>query len=221
MTSIPRLQSTVRLGALAALAIAPAFAVDVIYSTTGTFNSTSPCTGGTSLTGCGGPGSLSITYNSLTDALVSTGSGTTSNASFGSFTSTAGNGFTLPAGESFTLTIAQSAPSAGATSIFDTFQGTISTNASNVMLQFTGGPAGVTLTTYQGQSVFRFDLGGVVYYVDQNTSIVPSTSNGGIVTIQGAIDTSAVPEPAFYGLTGIGFAGLVAMAVRRRRQIAG
>jgi hypothetical protein len=59
----------------------------------------------------------------------------------------------------------------------------------------------------------------VIYYVDVETPIHPSTTGGGLSTINGAIDASAVPEPTFYSLTGIGFVGLVLMAVRRRSQL--
>jgi len=220
MTTIPRLQSISRLAVMAALAIAPAFAVNVTYSTTGSFNSTAPCTGGTSLTGCGGAGSVSITYGALTNNTVSTLGGIT-NASFGSFTASTGTGYTIPTGESFTLSISQSVPTvAGPQTLSDVFQGQITGNSSNVELQFTGGNPAVTLTTFQGAAVYQFNLAGVLYDVDEFTSIVPNSTNQGVVTIQGAINASAVPEPAFYGLTGVGFAGLLAMAIRRRRQIA-
>lgn len=160
-----------------------------------------------------------ISYGALTNNSVS--ATPTTNASFGSFTASTGNGYTIPTGETFTLMVSQTIPSvAGPETLTDLFTGTITGTSSSVELQFTGGSPAATLTTYQGAAVYQFSLAGVVYYVDQYTSIVPNSSNSGVVTIQGAINASAVPEPAFYSLIGIGFASLLAMAFRRRRQIA-
>jgi hypothetical protein len=70
-----------------------------------------------------------------------------------------------------------------------------------------------------GANAYAFAFGGVTYYVDQVTPINPSSTGGGVSTINGAIDASAVPEPDFYAVTGAGFAALLATVMRRRRQI--
>jgi hypothetical protein len=108
----------------------------------------------------------------------------------------------------------------------DIFAGTVFINSSTVVLNFTGGngtnpPPVLTTDPLSFAPAYTFELGSVTYWVDQNTPINPSTTGGGVSTINGAIEASAVPEPAFYGLTGAGFAALMAMAMRRRRQNVG
>lgn len=211
---------------MAALAITPALAVDVTYNTTGTFSST-----GTNV--YSGADGLTITYGNTVGDQVSASGAT--NASFGTFTVvgptcpnvTCNPGVTDPVSTNFALTVSQTVPSVGNETLSDTFAGTISANAvgdsSTVLLTFTGGSGtgGVPVLTtdpIDGHSAYSFNLGGVVYYIDRVTPIEPQTTNHGMSTINGAIDASAVPEPTFYGLTGTGFAGLLALAVWRRRQ---
>jgi hypothetical protein len=69
-------------------------------------------------------------------------------------------------------------------------------------------------------------LAGVVYTLDLQTggacaagdgcTIIPVTPAGKDLTA--FITASPVPEPTFYTLSGLGFAGLLGMAFRRRRQ---
>jgi hypothetical protein len=69
-------------------------------------------------------------------------------------------------------------------------------------------------------------LGGITYSLDLQSGgqcaagdgceIIPVTPEGKELTA--FITGSAVPEPAFYALTGLGFAGLLGLAARRRRQ---
>lgn len=201
------------------MAITPALAVEVTYNTTGNFG------GGSNVyTGADG---LTITYGNTVGNSVFNPFPT--NASFGTFTVIdPAPGSTDIVNTHFSLTIAQTAPSGGTETLTDTFSGTISVDPndkgnSNVLLSFTGGSGtgGVPVLTFDpldGASAYSFSLGGVAYFVDKVTPIEPQTTNGGVSTINGAIDASTVPEPTFYGLTGIGFAGLLAMAVRRKRQ---
>jgi hypothetical protein len=204
------------------MAISPALAVDVTYGTTGSFNG-----GGNVYTGANG---LTITYGNTVGNSVSDPYPT--NASFGTFTvadPTPGNSDVV--NTNFSLTITQTLPLSGTETVTDTFAGTISATLvggqprgnSNVVLTFTsgsgdGGLPVLTNDPIDGASAYSFSLGGVIYYIDKVTPIEPQTTNGGVSTINGAIDASAVPEPTFYGLTGMGFAGLLAMAIRRRRQ---
>jgi hypothetical protein len=217
MTKTQRLGSICRGVLLAGLAITPALAVDVTYNTTGCFGVA--CTGvPTSAIVVGG---VTITYNGVTGASVSPPYPTS--AQFGTFSTTAGASGTT--NTDFNLTVSQIIPvGAGAETLSDTFKGTISTSSSSVKLTFTGGAGsgGTPVSSVDpedGAAAYQFSLGGVVYYVDQVTPVHPSTTGGGISSINGAIDASAVPEPAFYGLTGAGFAGLLLMALRRRQQL--
>jgi hypothetical protein len=211
-----------RIAVLSAMAITPALAVDVTYNTTGSF-------GGGSNVSTGANG-LTITYGNTVGDSVSGPYPT--NASFGTFTvidPTAGS--TDVVNTNFSLTITQTGPTAGAETLVDTFSGTIRSvfvngtlrGNSNVVLKFTGGSGtgGAPILAsdpIDGATAYSFSLGGVIYYIDRVTPIEPQTTNGGVSTINGAIDASAVPEPSFYALTGIGFFGLMLMAVSRRRQ---
>jgi hypothetical protein len=199
---------------MAAMAIAPAFAVDVTYNTVGTFGSS----GTNVLHGAGG---LSITYGDLTNAVVNPPVLTPTTASFGQFTASGLTGSDVIT-DTFSLAVTQSVPAPGGTeTLTDTFNGTIQTSFSNVTLNFNAGTGGGGVAVLDSdpithQAAFRFTFGNVEYWVDEVTGIVPSTTNGGVSTIQGAIEV--LPEPAFYGLTGTGFAGLLLMALRRRSQ---
>lgn len=212
-----------RVAVLAGLAIIPAFAVDVTYTTTGTFAS-SATNVFTSTNG------LTITYSEPPAIVMPS---YPSNASFGTFTATGGGptGVNSPVDTTFTLAITQTSPAGPLTeTLSDTFGGAgkfMCASCSHVFYNITGGSGAGGAPVLEaannagnptGQNAYTFTLGGVVYWVDQTLAIVPSTTNGGVSTIQGAIDASALPEPTFYGLTGIGLAGLFAMAIRRRRQ---
>lgn len=211
-----------RIAAVAALAISPALAVEVTYNTTGSFG------GGSNVyTGANG---LTITYGNTVGNSVNDPYPT--NASFGTFTvvdPTPGNSDVV--NTHFSLTLTQTSPLSGTETITDTFAGTISATFvggeprgnSNLLLTFSGGSGDggspvLTTDPLDGARAYSFSLGSVIYYIDAVTPIEPQTTNGGLSTINGAIDASAVPEPTFYGLTGTGFAGLLSMAIRRRRQ---
>lgn len=215
MTKPQALLKMCRMAAIAALAITPALAVEVTYNTTGTFSSS-----GTNVyTGANG---LTLTYGNTVGNTVSL-SGAPSNASFGTFTTinpTSGASDTV--NSHFSLLISQTLPSGASETLTDSFAGTISTSptgdSSTVVLTFTGGSTNPILGTdpIDGARAYTFSLGSITYWVDQKTPVEPQTTNGGVSTINGAV--SAVPEPTFYALTGLGFIGLMAMAIRRRRQ---
>jgi hypothetical protein len=207
--------------------LTPAYAVDVSYSTTGTFTTCTgsfTCSGGSQLTG---PNSLTISYTPVTEEFPNITAPPPSSAQFGAFTATGptpGNSDTGSA--NFTLTVTQELPTLGAgTETFSsTLTGTITkSNAGTLQVNFTGGsgdavgptPSIDPLKAGGTTPALKFSFGDVTYWVDEQTSIIPQ-SGGGVSTITGAID--AVPEPTFYGLTAMGFAGLLFMAVRRKRQ---
>jgi hypothetical protein len=220
---------------LAAVGITPIFAVDITYSTVGSFSN---CAGGfscvngaTSLTG---PGGLTIAFTGDTGDLVSAPPPTY--ASFGTFTVTGPSAGPNDNGTAnFQLLVTQAIPTPGGTeTLNDTVKGTISKSASTVQVTFssgTGSSAAVTNAVLGTDPVngpvaalaFTFldptNTNNVTYWVDQTTPIHPSTvgSPKGTSIINGAI-TSTVPEPTFYTLTGTGFLSLLGMAIRRRRQ---
>ena len=192
--------------ALAFLAFAafsvPAFADTVIYSTTGTFT--------------GSAGSF-VSFTGQTDTNVFA----PTVAHFGALL--AGTAaYTPAAGDGFKLTVSQSDPlTADTETLSDTFTGKITSGAQSTLILTLDGGSGASSATLVSAinspttlAAWRFTLGGVTYYIDQVTPIGPH--NGGASTIEGYI--SDTPEPALYSLTATGFAGLLFMAIRRRRQ---
>jgi hypothetical protein len=194
------------------------FASSVTYSTIGTFSSS-----GTNVyTGANG---LSITYTDLINAMVAPPYPT--NAQFGSFSvSGPAAGDQDSVSTDFTLILDQTNPTNGTETLTDTFSGQITANSSNIRLTFTGGSGDAGTPTLvlggdpiTGASAYTFSLGGVTYWIDAITPINPSSTGGGFSTINGAI-TSAVPEPALFGLSGLSFAGLLGFLAWRRKRIA-
>jgi len=221
-----KLLKVIALPAVFAFLALPVFAVDVTYNTVGNFTcgGGSNCTvngGGTGITASNG---MTISYGNFNSTVTVPPSGPTV-ASFGTFTS-AGTALTLSdtITASFELTVTQTVPSpTGFADLTDVFAGQISANSSTITLQFTGGSGTTPLPSlgsdpFTHAPAFTFSIGGVKYWVDQYTTIPPPSSNGGVATIQGAIDASAVPEPTLYAATGLGLAGLLGVALRRRRQ---
>jgi hypothetical protein len=212
---------------LAGVTLTPAFAVDVIYSTTGQFTS---CIGAVA-NGCD---TTAVVYpNNLTITFTGTAASPPANvevpdvsyAPFGTFTVTGPTaGHTDAVLADFNLTVMQTAPSSGTELVVDTVRGNIRIANSQVTVTFNsgsgdGGTAATTIDPISGASALSFNFGGTTYWVDTVTPIHPQTAGGtpGTSIINGAID-STVPEPAFYALTGMGFASLLGIAIRRRRQ---
>jgi hypothetical protein len=214
------------------LLLTPAHAVDISYSTTGTFttcNQLNFCTSGATLTG---PNGLTISFTGVdADTPNISDVPPPSAAAFGLFQVTGpatGNTDTIPPNTfitTFTLAVTQLVPvfGAGTESFTSQLAGTISKSNSQLQVNFTSG-TGPAVTTVDVDPLaagavpaLRFQLGDVVYWVDEQTSLNPQNSNGGFSSINGAI-SSILPEPTFYTLTGSGFVGLLFMAIRRRRQ---
>jgi hypothetical protein len=107
----------------------------------------------------------------------------------------------------FTLTIDQTVPSLGSGGLSGALSGTISESSSGGTLDFSS----TTLV-----------LGDVTYTLQQppgGYDLVPPTTLNGETSIQMHIDTSTVPEPAFLGLTGLGFFGIVGITFLRNRRL--
>ena len=196
MTYIRKLPQIGRFALITALAAAPALAVDVTYSTTGSFSGGGGS--GNTLTGAGG---LTIIYTGLTNATVTPAYPT--NAQFGSFSVTApAAGASDAISSHFSLTVTETAPATGVKTLTDIYSGTITAGSSNVKLSFTGGSGDggapvLGSDPITGAQAYSFTIGGVTYYVDQVTPINPSSTGGGVSTINGAIDAS--------GCSGAGF----------------
>jgi len=171
---------------LAALAIMPASADLVTYSTTGVFGST-----GTNVYAIPADG-LTITYGNTVDNTTTVPP--QSIASFGTLT-VAGptSGISDTVSDTFTLEIEQTTPTVGGENLTDTFTGDVTINSSGIELQFTGGGPNVpVLGSANFVPAWTFDLGNIQYWVNEYTPLAPSTSNGGVSTINGAIST--VPD---------------------------
>jgi hypothetical protein len=226
MLNVQRLPLIGRVALTIAVAITPALAMEVTYNTTGTFNCSgagSGCTAGGNLLSA--PNGLTITYSDLAGATVTPPYPT--NAQFGSFTAGVESGPGDPIFAAFTLLITQTLPFVGNTATLSgQFSGTISTTSSNILLNFTNGsgttpPPSLSSDPISGAPAYSFTLGDVTYWIDQRTPINPSSTGGGVSTINGAIEETVAPEPSFFALTGAGFAGLLALALRRCKRIQG
>jgi len=189
------------LSVLAFMTVTPALAESVTYSTTGGF---SAAAGASSATFGGGADTLTLSFAGITDATVDASPIT--NGSAGVITaSVTGAGGT--ASGSFTLTIDQTAPSVGSGGLSGALSGIITSNSSTGTLNFSA----TTLT-----------LGDIEYTLQQPAGgyeLVPPNTLGGQTSIQLQINATAVPEPAFFGLTGLGFFSLAGITFRRYRQL--
>jgi len=210
-----------------ALLLTPAYAVDISYSTTGSFttcNNLNFCTSSSSLSG---PHGLTISFTGVAaDTPNISDVPPPSAAAFGLFqVSGPLTGFTDAVIATFDLSITQLVPvfGSGTESFTSNLAGNISKSNSQLQVNFTSGTGAavtaVDVDPLAGGSVPapRFQLGDVVYWVDEQTTLNPANTNGGFSSINGAI-SSILPEPTFYTLTGSGFVGLLFMALRRRRQ---
>jgi hypothetical protein len=211
---------------VAAFAV-PAFALDVTFTTTGTFGCGTEvaANGGTCSTAAfgGDPNAQMTIANSgntfnvqavgYTNTNVIAGDINSDDVNALTFNDTASNftSTTTPPGSpvqtggaQFTLTITQLAPPVTPNSgtLSGAFSGTITASNSGVNITFNN-----TVLV----------LGQVTYTLDSNVWGVPTP---GIATIGMTTDTATVtPEPTFMMLTGFGFAGVAFVAYRRRRTV--
>lgn len=212
--------SVLALGGLLA-AVTPALATSVTFTSTGAFSAG----GGSSVLnaaddGANVTGTASLTfqgYNATSPQGPASGAGSLPDlgVDLGNFAS-AGIG-NLNATGSFTLTVNQSnplgvPPTGGLTS---TISGTIldKTNpnvkdTSTAAILFASDTFTIAGVTYTLDNVTLQSGGGYLWQVAAPNSLLQASL------------MSATPEPTFYGLTGLGFAGLLGMAIRRKRQAA-
>jgi hypothetical protein len=215
---IQKLRLVGRLLIVSALASMCGFAENVTYSSALNF---------------GGGKSTLLAVNNLTVAYTGVSVETVSppfptNAQFGEFAVTGPMTGTDTFNSTFSLTVTQTAPGPQSETLSDTLTGSISKESSNLELTFTGvgsggrGPLIPIANPLTGAPSFAFTLANVTYWIDKVTPINPSTTGGGISTIEGAIYAAplATPEPQFLVLTGLGFAALALMAIRRKSRAA-
>jgi hypothetical protein len=216
MTIQGLLSKAFRLLAVSAIAITPALAEVIVYNTTGVFSTT----GTNVLTGNNG---LSITYGNTVGNMVTNPFPT--NAAFGTMTTVGPTMGTDSVTSMFTLTIMQTAPTSETETLTDTISGTIEQTSSAEILKFTGGfgdggtPV-LTTNPITGAPSLSFMLGDTIYFVDQITPINPSTTNGGVTTVRGAITEAmtVIPEPSSMMLLGGGLLGAAGVLRRKLRQ---
>ncbi len=180
--------------------VSPALATEVTYDTTGTFS----VSGTNTFQGTENNSKVAqVTFNTYSgdDLLPSTDS-------LGMFTVSAPAGTKIVGGGTFLLTIDQtivSGPSDSGSFGAAGVSGTLSANG-NGALNLTFAQTSVTIdqVTYTLQN-----LGGP-------GGNVITFGKGGVILV--ANITSPVPEPTFFGLTGVGLLGLAFVAARRYKQ---
>lgn len=197
-------------GLVAACAV-PAFAENVTFTTSGTFNCGVAVGCSTAL--AGHEIIVNNNGNTATDTAIGytyTGllAGNTPSADvdvmqFDDTSSAFGKNGALVNGSSFTLTITQLAPAANPNSgtLTGGFSGQIFFKNTNAFINFGNN---TTLV-----------LGNILYSLD---SPIWNMSNPGHTTGIAFQTAQVTPEPTFMLLTGLGFAGLALLAYRRRRN---
>lgn len=213
-----------RFGVALPLLLSPAYAVDVIYDTTGSFSGGVCSTVGYSCSGgtLTGPGSLVLSYTGAVNDTYLTGPGDIEYAGFGQFQTTGGSPSSANAdnlnGTTFTLNISQTSPEVLSTSVIGSITGSIYLNGSTVDITWTSGGTAPVQTTnpYDTNPALQFSLGQETYWVD-NIPIQNATSQGGMTYVPGAVETT-LPEPSFYWLTGLGIVGLLVGAGFKARR---
>jgi hypothetical protein len=181
-------------------AVSPALATEVTYTTTGSFSvSGTDVFDGSSHAGK----TATVTYNSYSgdDVLPSTDA-------LGTFTVSAPPGTHITGGGTFLLTLDQTiVGGASGTGSFAAagFSGTLQANGSGGLnLTFAQTSLTIDKVTYTLQN-----LGG------PGNNVI-TFGKGGVTLV--ANITSPVPEPTFFGLTGLGLLGLGFVAIRQRKQ---
>jgi hypothetical protein len=190
------------------VAVTPAFADEVFFTTSGVFTST----GTNTITDTFGAKTASITFNGNAGAddmptppLVNP----PTVDSLGTFSVLVPPGTSITGTGDFILTIDQSSPVGNGTLGSDTLSGKIST---------LGGPTGSLVVTFAKTTITINNITYTLEDLGQN-GLLPNQlgigKNG--AEIEAAI-TSAAPEPTFFALTGAGFFGLAGIAIRRYKQ---
>lgn len=190
--------STLMLAAATLFVVSPASALTVQYDTIGTTFTCAGCTGSgtSSISFVSGSNNVKIDYTpqaSIPNVDAPT------NGSFGEIKFTTLSGSLINFNATLNLLINQTLPTAGSGNLAGKIAGQVKFNTNTGKLEFS--PTN-TVT-----------IGGVTYELDTNIRLVPTSTNAGVITIQGFI--TAVPEPGFYVLSTAGLVGLLTFARRR------
>jgi hypothetical protein len=207
---------------LGSLAVAPAHAVVISYSTTGVFGCGTAvgCTVGSSPSSIkitGGGNFAMLTYSPNTGTFLNPGPPPPQNVNYGTITSK--SLLSTPAeafnGATFTMTIDETLPDVTNGNISATLTGTVEATGSTAQIDFAND--GI------------ISLGSVTYEIGNNGVVQLSAPSAGIRTSKGVTSITGIvtattgggggmlPEPTFMALTGLGVFGLAGMAYRRRR----
>ncbi|HTA42744.1 MAG TPA: hypothetical protein VK789_09870 [Bryobacteraceae bacterium] len=201
--------------AIPAVAVAmalPAHGTMVTYSTTGGFSASG---GASSATFTLNGGSAVVSFIGETGDTVNASPTTFASAGTIQLASTSTTG--VPLGGTFTLNIDQTVPSSNNGSLTGNLTGSVTFDSSSGALSF----ASTTLT-----------LGATTYTLLAPASgyqLVAPTTNGGHTTLEmqlevtqtgGGGGNNPTPEPSFFALTGLGFAGMGLVLFRRFRKTA-
>ena len=178
--------------------------VNVTYTTSGMF--TGICAGMTCTVG-----GMTLSYTPLVNNLIvlDANNGFSSFLSYGFFTVT-GAATTQASfiGAGFNLSVNQTAPLAGGTQVVTSqFTGGIDATSSGLVWS----PLPVAWTSPFGASTINYTVG-------TPTNLQAPSSNVGVTTIQGTMNTRvpSVPEPSSYALMAAGLAGMFAVSRRKK-----
>jgi len=214
---------------------APAQAVPVVYSTSGSFDA-----GGTGATASNGDPTSTLTFGAGADLVTVRFEGVTdfmadatpsmpasSVLGFFSISTTRSTLLDLgnpdgttppPAAASFTLTITESSPSAGSDgSIVGTIGGSVQAFGGEPFITFSNISATIGTETYTLNGLTMGRPG-----IPDNSLVLlpPFGQPDGISLPLTASIATAIPEPSSIALMGIGVAGMIGYGWRRRRQAA-
>jgi hypothetical protein len=184
------------------LALPMRAAIDVQYSTSGTFSDTTTA--------------AAITFTGVTTGTASQPFPVAIN--LGTFTSLVTSGNTAVSG-TFDLTVSQLIPNSGSDILTsDMLTGHLTPGNSQVDVSFSGDGL---VYSFNSVNYIEFGIGGVTYGVQEDTLLNPANpamDMEGVTPLNGIIiSDSAVPEPASVLLFGTVLAG-VALIMRKRMQ---
>lgn len=192
---------------------AEARAIEVRYTTIGTFTDSPNAIGNRYLDAASG---IDIVFEDSIDDFVNVPFGVTTQTSFGTFNTTgttATDFVSVDAG--FTLDIFQTAPTEGQTQFVGTLSGRLFAEGSQAFIQFDQ-----PLSSMIGQVLYEIgnadrDADGV--FTPGRVNLAPPSTNEGETTVVGFI--TVIPEPSAIVLVGMGAVAPLGLALRRRMKV--